>query len=114
MTLILLVLACATLSFVFARHRALRAADFTPARLHSQPNYHGFYSFLWIVLAGFGFLVLLTVLPNQIINQSLLSQIAQALPDSNQIQRELIVSDAKKLAVGGIASHVFPARAVEN
>ncbi len=91
-------------SFLIARHRAYAMAGDTPSRLHSRPGYHGFYSFLWVFLAGIGFLIVLTIIPNAIITQTLLGEIGTAKPDSVFIERQLILSDAKALASGTVAS----------
>ena len=102
LTAFVLVLAIA--SYFIARWRAFGMAGDSPASLHSRPSYHGFYSFLWIVLAGIGFLIVLTIIPNYIITTTLLNTIGQALPDSPYIERQLILSDAKALATGAVAS----------
>lgn len=98
------VLVLALASFFVARSRAHQIAGDTPAALHSRPSYHGFYSLLWVLLAGMGFLILLTVLPNYLMTSSLMAQIADARPDSPYIEHQLILSDAKALAEGRIAS----------
>lgn len=98
------VLVLAMASFLVSKQRAALIAGDFPSRLHSRPAYHGFYSFLWILLAGLGFLILLTVIPNFIITSSLLSRIGEAVPDTAFIERQLILSDAKALATGQIAS----------
>ncbi len=104
------VLVLALASFLVARSRAGQLAGDTPASLHSRPAYHGFYSLLWVLMAGIGFLIVLTLVPNYLMTNSLLSQIGQALPDSAFIERQLILSDAKALATGRIASQTDPLR----
>ncbi|WP_101066522.1 phosphate ABC transporter permease subunit PstC [Roseovarius salinarum] len=102
LTAFVLVLALA--SYFLARHRAQVMSGGQPASLHSRPSYHGAYSLLWVLLAGIGFLILLTVVPNYIMTQTLLSQIGEAAPDTAFIERQLILSDAKALAEGRVAS----------
>ncbi len=98
------VVALAVASFFVARYRAQAVSGGRPSALHSRPAYHGFYSFLWVLLAGVGFLILLTIVPNYIITTTLLGDIAQARPDAPYIEHQLILSDAKALAEGRVAS----------
>lgn len=98
------VLVLALASFALARTRASQLAGKNPSQLHSRPGYHGFYSLLWVMIAGTGFLITLTLIPNYLMTSSLLSQIGTALPDSPYIERQLILSDARALATGRVAS----------
>ncbi len=91
-------------SFFLAKFRAQAASGGEPSRLHSRPSYHGFYSFLWVLLSGLGVLITLSLASNYHINTSLLGAIHDALPDSVFIERELILTDAKAIATGTVAS----------
>lgn len=72
--------------------------------LHSRPSYHGLYSFLWVVITGVIVLLVLNQLFAVYLNSTLMGMIADALPDSLIIERQVILSDAIALATGGIAS----------
>ncbi len=106
MTAVLLafVLVAAMAAFVIAQHRAQVVVGGDTAALHSRPSYHGFYSFLWVVLVGLGLVIVLTAVPNRAIDAMLMGRIAEALPDQPRIAHELVLSDAKALAAGTVAS----------
>ncbi|MGI9388877.1 MAG: phosphate ABC transporter permease subunit PstC [Boseongicola sp.] len=106
MTAILFAFVCfaALAAYIISQGRARAVAGGDIATLHSRPSYHGAYSFLWVLLAGFGFLLLLTIIPNALINKALMGQIAAALPDEPKIAHELVLSDAQAIAQGAIAS----------
>lgn len=98
------VLVAALAAFFIARFRAVAMVAGDTNALHSRPGYHGMYSFLWVALAGLGFLVVMTVGSNFIMTSSLLSTIAGQAPDAPYIEHQLILSDAKALATGRVAS----------
>ncbi len=103
-TTTLLVFAMAAAFLFAARGRAFAIAGGQIASLHSRPNYHGLYSFLWVAIFGIVVVVVLSNLTNTYINATLMGDIRAALPDAQPIQHQLILSDAKALASGGIAS----------
>ncbi|KMW57256.1 Phosphate transport system permease protein PstC [Candidatus Rhodobacter oscarellae] len=98
------VLLAAVASFVLARQRAVSVVGGEVSALHSRPSFHGLYSGLWVLMAGIGAVILLTIVPNFFIDRALMGQIAAALPDDPRIAHQLVLSDAKALASGEIAS----------
>jgi len=94
----------ATAAFILSQARARSVVAGDVSRLHSRPNYHGAYSFLWVLLAGMGLLIVMTILPNAVINSTLMGRIAVAQPELPSIAHELILSDARALAGGSVAS----------
>ncbi|MGI9395767.1 MAG: phosphate ABC transporter permease subunit PstC [Boseongicola sp.] len=106
MTAILFAFVCfaALAAFVVSQGRARATVGGDVASLHSRPSYHGAYSFLWVLMAGFGILLFLTLVPNALINNALMGQIASELPDEPKIAHELVLSDAQAIARGAIAS----------
>ena len=72
--------------------------------LHSRPGSHGLFTFLGVLLIGWGVLIGLSVAFNIYIDRSLLAAIFEALPESQFIERELVLSDSIALAEGRIAS----------
>lgn len=98
------VVAVAIAAFFMGRFRAIAVAGHNTTALHSRPSYHGMHSFLWVLLSGMGLVIALSVLANLHINTTLLNAIGTALPDAVFIERELILSDAKALASGRVAS----------
>lgn len=99
-----LVFVVALAAYILGRYRAVLVARGDIAQLHSRPAYHGFFGLLAVSLSGIGALILLTMLSGYQINAALMSQIAEAAPDTSTIERQLIVSDAKALATGRVAS----------
>ncbi|MDJ0826752.1 MAG: phosphate ABC transporter permease subunit PstC [Rhodobacter sp.] len=106
MTAVLLafVVVAAVASFFLSQSRAFAVASGAPAILHSRPSYHGFYSFLWVIMVGVGLVIVLTVGPSMWITNTLLAKIGTELPDEPFIAHQLVLSDAKALATGAIAS----------
>lgn len=98
------VLVAALAAFLIGRYRAVVVSSGDPSTLHSRPGYHGTYSFLWAALVGFGFLILTTIASNYFVTSSLLTTIADRAPDAPYIEHQLILSDAKALATGRVAS----------
>lgn len=78
--------------------------------LHSRPSSHGLYVFLGMLLLGWGVLIAGSVGFNLFIDRTLLGEILTALPDSQAIERELILGDAIALAEGRIASRTDEVR----
>ncbi|MHA3916347.1 phosphate ABC transporter permease subunit PstC [Halovulum sp. GXIMD14793] len=103
-TTILLVFAMATAFLYASRNKAYSVAGGQISSLHSRPNYHGLYSFLWVALTGLAVLLVLNYAVRSYIDSTLLSDIATAMPDAPTIEHNLILSDAKAISSGGIAS----------
>lgn len=99
-----LVLLAAIAAFVLGRFRAAHLAASDPTALHSRPSYHGFYGFLVVLLCGWGALIAVTVAADWHVESALMDEIAAALPGSEIIERQLILSDARALASGRVAS----------
>ncbi len=91
-------------AYFVGRQRATALAGANPAEMHSRPSYHGFFGFLIVVICGFGALILVNLVSSYQMNSAMMSTIAERLPSSSNIERQLIVSDARALAVGAVAS----------
>ncbi|MEM9779397.1 MAG: phosphate ABC transporter permease family protein, partial [Pseudomonadota bacterium] len=89
---------------MLTRSRAFALADGQLSSLHSRPGYHGLHSFLWVVLVGIACLLLLSMGGSILINAMLMGDIRSALPDAQRIEHQLVISDAKAMANGGVAS----------
>jgi len=100
----LMVLGLAAIFFMLARSVAVKAAGPALSSLHSRPFYHGLYSALWVVIVGLALATLLSILWRWYNDATHLGMIAKALPDAREIEWELVLSDAKSLASGNIAS----------
>ncbi|UWQ89362.1 phosphate ABC transporter permease subunit PstC [Aliisedimentitalea scapharcae] len=99
-----LVIIAALATFLLGRVKAVTVSSGDQSALHSRPSYHGFFGFLVVLLGGLGMLVVVTVVSAYHTNTSLMSQIGDMAPDMVYIERQLVLSDAKALATGQVAS----------
>jgi phosphate transport system permease protein len=96
----------ALIAFATGRSRAIASVEGRLGALHSRPAYHGLYSLLWIAIAGFGVFILLDLAAFAIIGNIMHGEILAAAPDLRDIERELVLSDAIRIARGTVASTV--------
>jgi phosphate transport system permease protein len=109
-SLTLAVMVMAAAAFVLSHRRATQlAAD--GAHLHSRPPFHGVHSLLWVLISGLGVLLVIVVFGNWWITSTLLGQIGDARPDMPFIEQQLILSDARAIAEGRVASETGGLRA---
>ena len=92
------------LFFYLAQNKAAALAGDQPASLHSRPNYHGMLSFLAVFMTGITAYLILLIFGSWFINGSLMAKIQAAQPDIEFIRAQLVLSDAKSIASGNIAS----------
>jgi phosphate transport system permease protein len=100
----LAVFAIAAMAYLASRQRAIRIGGDRPAILHSRPGQHGLLAALWALMLGWGVLVMGATLWSTFDTAALNNLIADRAPDLNVIQRELVLSDARSIAHGGITS----------
>ncbi|MEM1344710.1 MAG: phosphate ABC transporter permease subunit PstC [Pseudomonadota bacterium] len=115
LTLSLIAIALLSLTaFVGARARAVSAAGGVLSRLHSRPAYHGLYAALWVAIVGFGVFVLLDMIGLSIVASLMADELDARLADLGQtllqIEKNLVLSDARKIAAGQVASAIDPLR----
>jgi len=103
-TLLLAVFGLALIAYFTARQKAFGLAGENLATLHSRPAYHGTYALLWVLIVGWGLLLVFGVLSDALIDDTLMNRIGAARPDAPQIEHQLILSDAKAIAEGRLAS----------
>lgn len=92
--------------FLFGRTRAVQVVDGNLADLHSRPSYHGLLPAIWTAIVGLALLLLVSQIWASINDNIVLGSISAADPALSGIQQELVLSDAKSLASGNIASRV--------
>ena len=109
-TTTLLIIAIAIAFLVLSRNRAVAFSNGGTVALHSRPNYHGLYSFLWVVIVGVALLLALSYASNNYLYSTLMGQITDAMPDAEQIERQVVFDDGIAIALGGIASRTDPLR----
>lgn len=89
---------------ILSRVRAISVSQGDPAALHSRPTYHALYSFLWVLIVGVLGLLIVTITWQFLLDRSLLADIRATVPNAPQIERNLILNDAKATAYGAVAS----------
>lgn len=105
-TLILVVtlLMLSAIGFYMGRSRAISSVSGIGGRLHSLPNYYGFYVAVWCGIPAVALMVLWLILEPQIIEMFLVSglpEAARALPEN---RLDLLLNDIRNLASGNIVS----------
>ena len=98
------VLAISAAFYVLGRRKAVALAGDRPASLHSRPTYHGMFGLLLALLVGWGILILGITAWSSLNDAALMQRVEQAAPELTAFEHELILSDAKALARGGIVS----------
>ncbi len=91
-------------SYVLSTGRAKTVASGNLAALHSRPFYHGAYGAMWVAMVGLAVLGALAGLGTSWIESSLTADIRDVMPDANNIEIELVLSDAVALSTDDIAS----------
>ena len=106
----LILFGTSVLFFILARSRAIAASGGNPSALHSRPGYHGLYFFMVTLLAGLAIYLVSLLAGNWLVNSSLSSRITDLDQDLLPIQVALVLSDAKAIAEGAVASQIDPIR----
>ena len=98
--LVLLIAGLALIGWIAGRQRSNLLAGRAGTKLHSRPQYHGWYVALWLFAPAALFLaVWSSVSPGLITNEVLTDEAAQSLP-SFGFERGAILSDARSVALG--------------
>ncbi|MGB3844985.1 MAG: phosphate ABC transporter permease family protein, partial [Sphingopyxis sp.] len=98
--LLLLIVGLALIGWLAGRARSAMLAGRANARLHSRPQYHGWYVALWLFAPAVLFLgVWSAASPALITNDVLASPAAESLPAFG-FERGAILSDARNVAQG--------------
>ncbi|MGH6634414.1 MAG: phosphate ABC transporter permease family protein, partial [Sphingopyxis sp.] len=109
--LLLLIAGLALIGWLAGRARSSLLAGRAGEKLHSRPQYHGWYVALWLFAPAALFLaVWASVSPGLITNQVLSSEAAQSLP-AYGFERGAVLSDARNVALGNQDKVRMPAAA---
>lgn len=108
----LLVITVLTLiAYAVSRSRAIALAGGRLADLHSRPSYHGLYSLIWVALVGYGLILVVgwagSVIVSGMMRADLNAEVGDAMLN---IEKDLVLEDARKMAAGRVASTVDPLR----
>ncbi len=101
---VLMIFASSLVFFIAGRAKAVQSVNGAYATLHSRPSYHGMYSSLWALLVGMLLLLVVSVVWSNLNDRVLMGAVLDAAPDISKIDAELVLSDAKSIAQGNIAS----------
>lgn len=108
----LLILGLAIGFFILSRAKAISVSGGILSNLHSRPSYHGTYVLLWVLIVGFSLLLALMIGWSAYLNAKFFADIRAAMPDIRNIEVDLILSDAKAIAAGAVASKIDPLREI--
>ena len=113
MAILFMVLGLGLVGWVSGRARAAQAAARAPgngaARLHSLPQYHGWYVALWTIVPALIFLSVWSVVSPGLATQSVLADpAAQSLP-TDDFARAAILGEARDIAQGKLERGFNPA-----
>jgi len=104
----LLILGLGLIAWLSARARALAFAGPGKPRLHSLPNYHGWYVALWAVIPALIFLAVWSSVSPGLITQGVIDSPAAASLPPEPMQRGAILGEARNLAQGNIDAAFNP------
>ncbi|GMG81750.1 phosphate ABC transporter permease subunit PstC [Paralimibaculum aggregatum] len=111
---LLLIFLLALAAFTVGRAKSVSAAGGHLENLHSRPAYHGLYAMLWVAIAGFGTFVVMDALGlsyvTSLMGEELAAQLKAGGREMLQIEQNLVLQDARRIAEGRVASAVDPLR----
>ncbi|MEM7745918.1 MAG: phosphate ABC transporter permease subunit PstC [Pseudomonadota bacterium] len=91
-------------AFFMSRSRAYAIAGGRLAELHSRPSYHGLFALLCVLLAGFGAYLIIQIVGSSWVSSHMRSALSDLAPEAVGLQAQTILSDARALANGRLAS----------
>lgn len=97
--LVLLLLGLATIGFLVSRGRAAQFQT-DHRTVHSRPNYHGWYSFIWVFLPAALLVVAWSLLSPSYIGPAVVNSLPAELQPEAGIARDMFLSEVKSLAEG--------------
>lgn len=97
--LVLLLLGLATIGFLVSRGRAAQFQT-DHRTVHSRPNYHGWYSFIWVFLPAALLVVAWSLLSPSYIGPAVVNSLPVELQPETGIARDMFLSEVKSLAEG--------------
>jgi len=108
--LFLLIAGFGLVAWLTARGRAaaLAAGAGGAARLHSVPNYHGWYAALWAVLPALAFFLVWQLVSPALVTGAVLHGPAAALLPADAMGRAALLEEARGLAAGDLAAAFNP------
>jgi len=102
-TILLILIAMSLLAYHLGRRRASSFVQGTPFKLHSLPQFHGWYVLLWCALPAFMILVAWNLLEDTFIMQHVIAGLPPALQGQDDSALSLLVNDIRNQVEGGFA-----------
>ncbi|HKX36846.1 MAG TPA: phosphate ABC transporter permease family protein, partial [Rhizorhapis sp.] len=106
--ILLLVIGLGVIAWVSARAKAVRLRSGGTRRLHSLPNYHGWYVALWTTLPALLFLTVWSNVSPGLVTQAVLDNPAATELPEDAFSRGAILSEARNIATGEQANAFNP------
>lgn len=103
-----LILGLGLVAWLSARAKAASLAGRGEGRLHSLPNYHGWYVALWAVVPALLFLAVWGSVSDGLITSAVLESPEAASLPAQEMQRDAILSEARGLADGSLQAAFNP------
>lgn len=97
--LVLLLLGLATIGFLVSRGRAAQFQT-DHRTVHSRPNYHGWYSFIWVFLPAALLVVAWSILSPSYIGPAVIGSLPADIQPEPGIARDMFLSEVQSLAEG--------------
>ena len=97
-------LALTAIAFYLGRSKALVDAGGKAKRLHSLPNYYGYFVALWCGLPALVVCVGWLAFETWIVELLVLAQLADAMKDLDEANLSLLINDIRNLASGDVVS----------
>ncbi|HEY4548296.1 MAG TPA: phosphate ABC transporter permease subunit PstC [Pedomonas sp.] len=97
--LVLLLLGLATIGFLVSRGRAAQFQS-DHRSVHSRPNYHGWYSFIWVFLPAALLVVAWSILSPSYIGPAVINSLPADVQPEAGIARDMFLSEVQSLAEG--------------
>ncbi|MGR9109057.1 MAG: phosphate ABC transporter permease subunit PstC [Gammaproteobacteria bacterium] len=102
---LLLVLGCVTVAaFYLGRRRAYTLALGDAKKLHSLPEYYGYYTALWCALPALAFLCCWSFFQSNVITNLVIADLPAEIRELPEARLNLVVNDIKNLVEGNIVS----------
>ncbi|MCI4624882.1 MAG: phosphate ABC transporter permease subunit PstC [Candidatus Magnetoovum sp. WYHC-5] len=101
--ILIIVTLLALTGFYCGKRLAGKQAKTSGVRLHSLPNYYGFYVALWCIIPASLILALWLMLEDKIVTKLVISDLPSEIKAVSYDRMSLIINDIKNVAVGHIA-----------
>jgi phosphate transport system permease protein len=107
--IIVVIFGLGVLGFVLSRQRASVFAGGTYRDIHSRPNYHGIYSFLWAAVPALLLIIAWASLKESYITPAVINSVAAEARPTAGLESQVFMNEVRDLASGEIQDSFNPA-----